>query len=188
MKEDIQLIKQIKRNQNRGAAEKLISKYYDEIYRYVYRQWGHKENAMDITQDIFISVLKSIYSYDHKKSAFRTYLYRIATNKMIDAYRKNTPDFVQFEDYEEIMAKGNEEDILKNLFHNDLIWAIEEYIRKSPSDIQQIFRLHVYAGYTFVEIADMQNLSEGTVKSKFYRFLKKIREEFKDEYRNTEQS
>ena len=47
----------IRRIQKRGSkrdADKLIHAYYDEIYRYAWRQTGNKETAMDLTQEIFI--------------------------------------------------------------------------------------------------------------------------------------
>ena len=50
-------IRAIQRRNSREAAEQLIQTYYDEIYRFVYRQTGSKEDAMDLTQSVFIAVL-----------------------------------------------------------------------------------------------------------------------------------
>ena len=62
--------------------------YYDEIYRFAYRQLGHKEDAMDLTQTIFLAVLRALPSFDGRKASFRTWLYRIAAHKAIDCRRK----------------------------------------------------------------------------------------------------
>ena len=70
---------------SRQAAERLVERYYNEIYVFVYRQTGHKEDAMDLTQSIFLAILRALSTYDPKKAAFRTWLYRIAANKVIDA-------------------------------------------------------------------------------------------------------
>ena len=59
MADDTRWIEKAKRG-SRAAAEELIRRYYDEIYRYAFRQTGQKETAMDITQEIFIAVLQSL--------------------------------------------------------------------------------------------------------------------------------
>ena len=53
-------IRAIQRRGSREAAERLVGTYYDEIYRFVYRQTGSREDAMDLTQSIFIAVLRCI--------------------------------------------------------------------------------------------------------------------------------
>ncbi|MFR1393145.1 RNA polymerase sigma factor [Flavonifractor plautii] len=76
-------IRAIQRRNSREAAEQLIQSYYAEIYRFVYRQIGSKEDAMDLPQSIFIAVLHSLPSYQAERASFRTWLYRIAANKVI---------------------------------------------------------------------------------------------------------
>jgi len=76
-------IRAIQRRNSREAAEQLIQSYYAEIYRFVYRQIGSKEDAMDLPQSIFIAVLHSLPSYRAERASFRTWLYRIAANKVI---------------------------------------------------------------------------------------------------------
>ena len=80
------LISRVKQR-DRRAADKLIQRYYNEIYAYVFRQTGDKEPAMDLTQEIFLAVLQSIGRFDAKKASFRTWLYRIASHKTIDWFR-----------------------------------------------------------------------------------------------------
>nr|WP_307905889.1 RNA polymerase sigma factor [Clostridium botulinum] len=87
MNNETKLIKQIKTKGNRKAANELITRYYKEIYAYVYKQTMDKEMSMDLTQEIFINMLKSINTYDDKKASFRTWLYKISTYKIIDYYR-----------------------------------------------------------------------------------------------------
>ena len=90
MQTEQKLIKRIKKKQDKEAANTLISYYYKEIYAYVYRQTGNEELAKDLTQDIFIQILQKIAMFDHKKASFRTWIYRIASNKIYDHYRSKT--------------------------------------------------------------------------------------------------
>ena len=81
------LVRRVQRHEDREAADILIRHFYREIYAFVYRQTGNEELAMDLTQEVFISVLLSIPGYDPNKGGFRTWLYRIASNKVVDFFR-----------------------------------------------------------------------------------------------------
>lgn len=91
MDQERKWIREVQRHRSQTAADHLIRAHYDEIYRFVYRQTGHMEDAMDLTQDIFLAVLRAIHTYDEGKAAFRTWLFRIAANKVIDARRRARP-------------------------------------------------------------------------------------------------
>ena len=70
MQSDNHLIRKIKKKQNKEAAGLLIERYYREIYAYTYRQVACGELAMDLTQEIFILVLKGIRAFDEKERLF----------------------------------------------------------------------------------------------------------------------
>lgn len=83
-------------------ADQLVRSYYDEIYIFVFRQINDAEKALDLTQDIFISMLQSISAYKKQMASFRTWLYRIATNKVIDYKKKYVPIAVDIDEIEVI--------------------------------------------------------------------------------------
>ena len=60
MEQEQKWIRSIQRRNSQEAPEQLIQTYYDEIYRFVYRQTGSKEDAMDLTQSVFIAVLRAL--------------------------------------------------------------------------------------------------------------------------------
>lgn len=181
MKEEAQLIRKIQRTGNRDAANLLIHNYYDEIYRYVYKQTTDKHISMDLTQTIFISMLQSISKYDAKQAGFRTWLYRIATNKTIDYLRSYTVQRKRILTLEEIDVP-DEAEFTRQIEIKDLLSSLQTYVNSLELELQQIFRLKFFGEYTFAQIAVLLSLSESTVKSKYYRLLKTLREEFKDEY------
>ena len=49
-----------------------------------------RELALDLTQEIFITVLQGIYAFDEKKAGFRTWAYRVAANRITDYYRSKS--------------------------------------------------------------------------------------------------
>ena len=167
-------IRDIQRIGSRQAAERLVERYYNEIYVFVYRQTGHKEDAMDLTQNIFLAVLRALPSYDPKKAAFRTWLYRIAANKVIDARRRFRPSVTPLEETELPI----QEDFVSQIHDRELLGRIEDYVAGLPPMLQAVFRLRLYGEQGFGEIAAALGQSEAAVKSQYYRLLRRIREEF----------
>lgn len=174
MEQESKWIRDIQRIGSRQAAEQLVERYYDEIYVFVYRQTGHKEDAMDLTQNIFLAVFRALPSYDPKKAAFRTWLYRIATNKVIDTRRRFCPVTTPLEETELPV----QEDFVSQTHDRELLERIENYVTGLSPTLQAVFRLRLYGEWSFGEIAAALGQSEPAVKSQYYRLLGRIREEF----------
>ena len=181
MNEEVRLIRKVRKTGDRAAADMLIRKYYDEIYRYVYKQTSDKHTAMDLTQNIFISMLQSISSYDHRQAGFRTWLYRIATNKTIDYFRSRTAERKHVLAIDDIDIP-DEGELMRQIEAKALLSRVQDYVNCLEIALQQIFRLKFFGEYTFTQVASLLALPEATVKSKYYRLLKTLRKEFKDEY------
>ncbi|NLL35772.1 MAG: RNA polymerase sigma factor [Clostridiales bacterium] len=177
--DELRLIKKIQRNGDRAAADKLVRYYYDEIYGFVRKQVPNLDIALELTQEIFISMLKTIGLYNIKKGAgFRTWLYKIATNKIIDWFRsRNYSKMIKTISLDEV-EPVDESDFIRKLENRDFAKKICGFLSGVPTDTQKIFRLHIFGGYTFSEIAGMEELPEGSVKSRYYRLINLIRKEF----------
>jgi RNA polymerase sigma-70 factor (ECF subfamily) len=181
LEDEIRLIRKFQKTGDRAAADRLIRKYFDEIYAYVYKQTSDKHTAMNLTQNVFIAVLQTMGNYDAKKASFRTWLYRIATNKTIDYYRSRAAEKNRVLSMED-MDIPDATEFTRRVERKDLLTRVQSYIRSLEMSWQQIFRLKFFGEYTFAQIAAFLDLPESTVKSKYYRLLKLLKEEFKDEY------
>lgn len=178
MEQEEKWIRKIQHRQSAKEADLLVRTYYDEIYIYVYRQIGEKETSMDLTQEIFVSTLRSITNYNSSKSSFRTWLYRIATNKIIDYRRRYKPTIITLDDVD----LPDEFDFIQQSENRQILKAIDTYVSTLDSHIQQVFRLRIYQNCTFPEIGIALEQPESTVKTQYHRLIQKLRKEFYDEY------
>ncbi|MFK3937978.1 RNA polymerase sigma factor [Alkalihalobacillus sp. NPDC078783] len=171
---DKRLIRYILKKGSDQAADELIRRYYNDLYFYLYRQVGHGDDALDLTQDVFIAALKGLNSYDDRKSSFRTWLFRIGTYKVIDARRKVKKTWLELKEVDWI----EDEDFDNSLYQKELIDEINQFVASFKPQIQEIFRLRVYADLSFPEIASLLGEKKERIKAQYYRLIKKIREEF----------
>ena len=170
-------IMKIQKKSDEKAANFLILHYYHEIYCYMYKQTIDKELAMDLTQEIFVSMLQTINNYDEKKSNFRTWLYRVATNKVVDYYRSTAFKQAQVvEMMEDDLA--DEADFSLSIERKLELEQIIDCVNQLDVTRQKIFRLKIFGEYTFLEIAGMMGIPESTVKTKYYGIQKMIRTQF----------
>lgn len=174
MTEDEKLIYKIQYFGSDAAKNKLIHKYYDEIYAYVYRHILSVEDSLDLTQEIFINVLKGLPAFDKRISSFRTWLYRVGANKMTDWYRCR---HFTSELSDDLPEDSRFEEVIENrAFTQKILGFIKEYDSVSYS----IMELKFFSDLTFKEIGEMMQMPENTVKTKYYNAIKKIRKEFAD--------
>lgn len=172
--QDKQLIESILISGSREAGGVLVRKYYKEVYAFVFRQMSDKEQALDLTQDIFVSALKSLHSFRGTQASFRTWLYRVAANRVIDHFRSRTHRFrkIQVELKEEMTETA---DFTLAVETKEQVEEILGVVRGLDEGSQLIFRLKLFGDATFADIARALGLNESTVKSKYYAMLKYIR-------------
>jgi len=177
---ELRLIRKIQRNGDRAAADTLVRNYYDEIYRFLRKQLADGETALDLTQEVFIAVLRSINRYDPAKGAgFRTWIYKIAADKTVDYFRSRASrrsETLSLDDVQPI----DEKSFTRRLEDGDFAGRVCDFVNTLPPDAQKIFRLHIFGGYTFAEIAEQTQMPENSVKSKYYRLRNAVRKEFSD--------
>lgn len=167
-------IRAVVRRGSQRAAERLVRARYDEIYAFVRKQCGSKEDALDLTQEIFVAALRALSSYDRRRASFRTWLYRIAANKIVDARRRAHARFTPL-DEDDVPAEG---DPFARIHDRALLDDIEAFVGEFDPRVQAVFRLRVYAELTFPEIAEVLGVGESTARSQFHRLAARIRKEF----------
>ncbi|MGX1193081.1 RNA polymerase sigma factor [Metabacillus sp. SLBN-84] len=173
-------IRKIQQHAHEESANKLIKKYYKEMFAFVYRQFFDEQMAQDLTQEIFIRALQSISHFDGNKASFRTWLYRIASNHCIDYFRSRSYQAGQQTVYVEEIEMEGSDSVVEQLSTKEDIQLVNELLQRFDVKDQQIVRFKLFLELTFHEIAGLLVLSESTVKTKYYAILKKLRKEIEN--------
>lgn len=174
---DAFLVWRISRWNDRGAANDLVEKHYREMYAFTYRQTLEKQLAMDLTQEIFISVLQSVDGFNPKKGSFRTWMYRIASRRVADYYRSRCYRMGRLMQPIDDELPPRDDTLAARLEDRETAHMVLEQIGTFDEVTQQILRLRLFAEQTFPQIAQAVRLPEGTVKSRYYAAVEKIRGE-----------
>jgi len=172
-------IRRVQNSAHGESANKLVKKYYKEIFAFVYKQSFDEQLALDLTQEVFIRMLQSISNFDPKRAAFRTWLYRVASNHCIDYFRSKSFQAVKQTIYVEEIEIDGIDDVIEQVETKEQLVKVNELLLKFDSELQQIVRYKVFLELTFQEISSLMNLPESTVKTKYYAVIKKLRKEMK---------
>jgi RNA polymerase sigma-70 factor (ECF subfamily) len=153
------------------AFTAIVSNYQRMVFSIVMKIVGNREDAEDITQDIFIKVFKSLEQFK-EESEFSTWLYRIAYNTTLSELRKKKWSFVSINDdfttENEIFTDEKEEEIEIKLQYLDKV------LKKLPPDEIFLVTLYYMDEQSIENISKISNLSVSNVKVKLHRIRKKL--------------
>ena len=155
------------------AFEELVRRHEKRVYAVALRSSGSPEDAEDITQEVFLRAWRSIEEF-RGDSGFSTWLFRITMNLCVDhARHKNAqpqtqPLVVGEEDAERPIpdpAPTPEEHLENSELGRELAAALDEV----SEEHRRIVLLRDVSGLSYTEIAEVLEISEGTVKSRLSR-------------------
>lgn len=167
------------RERDEKAFREVVEEYSDRIYNLTYRMLGNREEAEDVSQEVFITVFKSIDSF-RGDSKFSTWLYRIAVNhcKNRIKYLSRRHDRDQSEYDEELLreqaagaatAPNPAPRPDKQLEGLELEQIMQRCIAQLEEEHRLVIVLRDVEDLSYEEICAITNLPTGTVKSRLHR-------------------
>lgn len=175
MKEEIELIRQLKHQEHRHEAfRELVGQYKERLYWHIRRMVLCHDDADDVLQNTFIKVWKGIDGFRADSSLY-TWLYRIATNESLS--------FLELKKKKGLAGYG--EGMLTDLCADDyfdgdeLQIKLQEAILSLPEKQRLVFNMRYYDDIKYQDMEKILGTSEGALKASYHHAVKKISEYIK---------
>ncbi|MEK7568140.1 MAG: sigma-70 family RNA polymerase sigma factor [Patescibacteria group bacterium] len=159
----------------KGEAEAfglLYDSYQPQIYRFIYLKVSHREEAEDLTHQVFLNAWQKINNYAFRGFPFSSWLYQIARNQVIDHYRvKKIVINIEEDDVADTKTETVADLIDKNLGVEKIRTIIG---RLNPSH-QDVIILRFIEDFSPKETAQILGRSETAVKLLQHRAIKNLK-------------
>ena len=152
--------------------DELYRLYATDVLRVSYYYLGNREQAEDVTQDVFVKLITNQPELEPGRE--KAWLFKVALNRCRDIWRGSWfkkvvlghPAFELFPAPDEIGTVADQYDLA-------------EAVSRLRPEFKEVVLLFYYQGFSVTEIADMLGIAEGTVSSRLSRARNKLQEELK---------
>lgn len=162
---------------DREAQETLVRRYQDKVYRLAYGLLGHREDALDATQDALVAMLRALPSF-RGEARFETWLYRVTTNVCLmrrRSHRARTRLVIDTPAEVSELADG-QPDPEHAAMRSETQAAIRECVSRLPAEFRAVVVLRELEGLSYEDIAEALRVPLGTVQSRLSRGRRLLRE------------
>jgi RNA polymerase sigma-70 factor (ECF subfamily) len=183
--EDQDLVRRTLRG-DKGAFEMIVRRYQQPMVNYIGRMVREREMALDFSQEIFLKVYASLGSY-RPQYKFSTWLFKIASNFMIDHWRKKklaTTSIDQSFDFEDdgrrLQIADDSFSVGRQYEFKEIRGRIDAALERVPPAFRELFVWRHVDGLSYEEMAEIKKLPLGTVKNRVFQakeMLRKLLEE-----------
>ncbi|WMX14336.1 MULTISPECIES: RNA polymerase sigma factor [unclassified Aureispira] len=162
--------------QNPAKFRVLYNRYYEPIFRFVYKRTVDEVLAADLTSQVFLKAMQKIDKYVFKGVPFSAWLFRIASNEIAQHFRKQNKNRVVA--LEERTAQDLEEEYEDKEDLEINITVLKTVIQDLKPDEVELLELRFFEKRPFKEVADILDITENNAKVKIYRLLQKMKKRF----------
>lgn len=149
----------------------LYDKYIDKIYKYIYLKTSSKETAEDITSEVFLKALDKIKNFKiYDWCSVQAWFYKIASNKVIDFYKKNKTT-EEIWDYLELSIFENYNEKIDN---KDKLSEVISFLKTLKKEQRDVFMLRIWDDLSYKEISEITWKNVDNCKKIVSRIIKKI--------------
>jgi RNA polymerase sigma-70 factor (ECF subfamily) len=160
-------------NGDEEAFVVLYQRRQGGVYRFALHMSGSETTAEDVTQEVFLALLRSAGNFDPGKGALVSFLYGIARNQVLRRLERDRP-FLSLADREsdevEVMAQDyTTRDPLNDLTRTELIEGVRQAILTLPQHYREVVVLCELHELSYSETAEVLGCAIGTVRSRLHR-------------------
>lgn len=169
------LLIRLKKKDPEAYAE-VYDLYVTSIYRFIYFKVATKQDAEDLTSEVFLKIWQYITDTDHNIDNLRALLYRTARNLVIDSYRKKaTRDLVQDIEVLDSIRDDKQQSLLLNIEIAVDMRNMEKVLRRMKDEYREVLILRYIDELSVAEIAKVLEKTKGSVRVLIHRALKVAR-------------
>ena len=164
------------KNGNREAAERLVVLLHKEVFRMIYYRTFSREDAEDLTQEVFIKMFRSIKKLESPEK-IRPWLFSIALNRVRDFKRWKSIETLFGRRHGGLDTLRDDKHPGENMERAEVLRSIHRFTEFLPKGEREIFMLRFIDSLGIAEISATLNKNESTVKTQLYRAMKKFKDD-----------
>jgi RNA polymerase sigma-70 factor (ECF subfamily) len=158
---------------NREAVTSLYRLFAPKMFRYLVRRLPTTEDAEDVMGEVFVGMVEGLPTYKATGVPFEAWLYRIASNRTIDFYRRTK--HIQGEELSDLIS--SDEDLPEDqMISRQSLEAMRSAIQQLPEDYQTILILRFVERKTHDEVARLLGKSATAIRTAQFRALSQLSE------------
>lgn len=156
--------------------EVLYERYHAQIYRYLYANLGHEQDAADLMQQVFLQAWRHRQTYQPQRGSVATWLFSIAHHRLVDFYRLSRPA-LSWESLPDIpeLDQGPEAKVLSE----ETLTLVKKLLEALSQPEQELLALRFAARLSSAEIAAIIGKSEAATKKQLSRLLHRLQEQYR---------
>lgn len=158
--------------------ETVYQEEFTRVYNFFRYRFGDGPQAEDLTSATFEKAWAKRGRYRRDRAAFSTWLFSIARNLAIDAYRRHRPTL----SLEDVELEAGTPVVEEQLQERQDFYRLEQLLAHLPERERELVAFKYGSDLTNREIARLTGLSETNVGSILHRVVKKLRKEWEDSY------
>lgn len=158
---------------DKNAAGVLYDRNHKKLYGYFMRMTRDAEVSRDLTQNVFLKVLKYSNTWKADK-VFAYWIFRIARNVLVDHYRSTRSFFTLEEEREN--GLNDDFDSVKAMETKESYEFLLEAMAQLPPGYREMIELNRFQGFSYKEIAATVSSTESAVRVKTFRAIQKLKE------------
>ncbi|MCB1646561.1 MAG: sigma-70 family RNA polymerase sigma factor [Pseudomonadales bacterium] len=155
------------------AFDELYDRHSQALFSYLYRNCRHEAQANEMFQDVWVRVISSAASYQHR-GRFRSWLFTLAHNRLVDYYRRAEHQY-QTESADDL--GGTDVPPEQQAEQAEERQQLQDSLDTLPPEQRQAFYLREECGFSIADIAVIQGITAEAAKSRLRYAYQKLRDQ-----------
>ncbi len=157
-----------------GAFTALYRRRQGGVYRFALQMSGSEAVAEDVTQEVFLALVRDAGNFDPSRGSLAAYLYGIARNHVLRTFQKERHTVALADDAEEAGDAASEflvaqDDPLGDLTRGEMIGRVRAAVLALPAHYREVVVLCELHEQSYAEAAEALGCAVGTVRSRLHR-------------------